>query len=172
MGIEKPPLARHLIWAGVPALAIIIFIAGIIIFNRYYHSAPSFPHSTITVQHMRGGATVSYDVELATTSPQRSYGLMFRHSLAVNTGMLFLWDTEQPATFWMKNTYIPLDMLFVRHDGIIVKIVAHAKPLDLSYIASGEPVRGVIEIGGGEADRLGIETGDKVLYSAFSDTNN
>jgi uncharacterized membrane protein (UPF0127 family) len=169
--MKKPSLVQRLIWAGVPALAMAAFLAGVAIFHWYVDSAPVFPHAEIVIQHARGRGSVPYDVELATTAAQQTQGLMFRRSLPANGGMLFLFDTDMTVTFWMKNTYIPLDMLFVRHDGVIAKIVAHTKPFDLSHIPSDEPVRGVIEIGGGEAQRLGIKTGDKVLYSAFSDSH-
>jgi uncharacterized membrane protein (UPF0127 family) len=100
-------------------------------------------------------------LEMAGTPEQQERGLMFRHSLAPNAGMLFPYSPPQPVGFWMKNTLIPLDMIFVRPDGKIARI-ATAKPLDLTTVQSGEPISMVIEIAGGRAAELGIKEGDSV----------
>jgi len=138
-------------------------------FGHLLAHTPAFPHSTLKIRHA-GGPPISLDIDIASTAEQKSHGLMFRRSLPENAGMLFVWNTDQPVSFWMKNTYIPLDMLFVRYDGTIVKITTHTEPFNLKPIPSDEPVRGVIEINAGAAERLGIHTGDKVLFPAFSTT--
>lgn len=166
--MKKPSVLRSLVWAGVPALGMVAALVGLSLYHRYSAPVMSFPHATIQIQHADGSAPLAYTVEVATTPQQQAYGLMFRQSLAPNTGMLFVWDNDQVIRMWMKNTYIPLDMLFVRHDGIIEKITTHAVPFDLTTLSSDEPVRGVIEIGGDEAVRQHIKTGDKVLFPAFS----
>ena len=84
---------------------------------------------------------------------------MFRRSLAPDRGMIFPYQPPQEVAFWMKNTLIPLDMLFIRGDGTIVRI-ATAKPLDLTPVSSGEPISAVLEIAGGRAAELGIKEGD------------
>ncbi|MDX2028010.1 MAG: DUF192 domain-containing protein [Alphaproteobacteria bacterium] len=114
------------------------------------------------------GKTISFSVEVATTAEQQTYGLMFRRSMPQDSGMLFIWQADQPITMWMKNTYIPLDMLFVQKDGTITKIATHTKPFDLGLISSDGPVRGVVELNAGEAGRHGLKVGDKVLFPAFS----
>ena len=86
---------------------------------------------------------------------------MFVRSLAPNRGMIFPYDPSQEVAFWMKNTLIPLDIIFIRSDGIIVRI-ANAKPLDETPLPSGEPIRLVLEIRGGRAAELGIRPGDLV----------
>jgi uncharacterized membrane protein (UPF0127 family) len=100
-------------------------------------------------------------LELADTPAEQERGLMFRRSLGPNEGMLFSLSPTQEISFWMKNTLIPLDMIFVGRDSTIVKI-ATAKPLDETSIPSGEPVNMVIEIRGGRAAELGIRPGDSV----------
>jgi len=103
----------------------------------------------------------AFVMELAGTPAQQERGLMFRRSLAPNEGMLFPYSPPQPVAFWMRNTLIPLDMIFVRPDGTIARIAA-AKPLDETTVPSGEPVSMVMEIRGGRAAELGIKAGDQV----------
>ena len=91
-------------------------------------------------------------------------GLMHRQSLAPDRGMIFPYDPPRPASFWMKNTLIPLDLIFVRSDGTIGSIAANAVPLSLDPIPSGEPVAAVLEIAGGRSAELGIGPGDKVSW--------
>lgn len=100
-----------------------------------------------------------FTVAVAATQGQQEKGLMFRRSLAPNEGMIFPYSPSQQVAFWMRNTLIPLDMLFIRSDGTIVRIVT-AKPLDETPVSSGEPVSSVLEIAGGRAAELGIKEGD------------
>jgi uncharacterized membrane protein (UPF0127 family) len=109
----------------------------------------------------------SFTVEIADTEASREKGLMFRKSLPEGTGMLFDFKSEQPVGFWMENTYIPLDMIFIRADGRIAKIVENTKPLSKDIIPSGVPVLAVLEVAGGTAHKLGIEPGDRVANPIF-----
>ncbi len=108
-----------------------------------------------------------FTVELAETPAQMERGLMFRRQLAPDAGMLF--DFKQPtmATMWMRNTLIPLDMLFVDGQGRIVNIHERAVPQSDAIIAAAAPVRAVIELNGGTAARLDIKPGDRVLFPIF-----
>jgi hypothetical protein len=154
---------------GIAVLAALILGLALRTFSPSFApvaETPVFPHATLAIRRA-DGTQVSLDIEIAVTRAQAEYGLMFRRFLPENAGMLFLWDKDQAISMWMKNTIIPLDMLFVAGNGTIVKI-AHAIPFDLTPISSGQWVRGVIEINGGAAARQGIEVGDKVLYPAFS----
>ena len=110
----------------------------------------------------QSGARV-FQTELARTPQQKERGLMFRDTLASDHAMLFIFPQEDTVRFWMKNTRIPLDMLFIRHDGIIVHIHPMAKPYDETLISSFAPVKMVLEISGGEAAKQGITVGDRVL---------
>ena len=108
-----------------------------------------------------------FTVEIAATPDSQERGLMYRTQMAPDAGMLFDFRHSQMASFWMKNTILPLDMLFVRQDGTISTITADAKPYSLDIISSLEPVRAVIEINGGRAKALGIAAGDKVHAGIF-----
>jgi uncharacterized protein len=110
------------------------------------------------------GPTVHLRVEVARSSEQQKRGLMFRESLADDAGMLFPYDTPQTVSFWMKNTVIPLDMIFIRADGTIARIAAETEPYTLEAEKSGEPVAAVLEIAGGQAAALGIAEGDKAAW--------
>ena len=105
-----------------------------------------------------------FTVEVAATPEQQARGLMYRRSLAGNRGMIFPYDPPQPVGFWMKNTLIPLDIIFIRADGRIARIAANTVPHSLEPVGSGEPVATVLEIRGGRAAELGINAGDLVSW--------
>jgi uncharacterized membrane protein (UPF0127 family) len=111
-----------------------------------------------------GGSAYKFEVEVVTTPETRAQGLMFRKAMPPNAGMLFIYPGEQAVSFWMKNTLIPLDMLFVKADGSIAHIAHNAVPMDETPIDSGASVKAVLEINGGTANALGIKEGDKVEY--------
>jgi len=102
-----------------------------------------------------------FTVQVAASFDEQEKGLMFRRSLPANDGMVFPYDPPQEVSFWMKNTLIPLDMIFIRPDGRIARITT-ARALDLTPVPSGEPISAVLEIRGGRAAELGIRTGDAV----------
>ena len=108
-----------------------------------------------------------FAVELAETPEQLSFGLMFRRALPQDAGMLFDYARPQQVSMWMKNTLIPLDMLFIDKSGNIVHIHQRAVPGSLEAISSKVPVRGVLELNGGTVSRLGITRGDKVRHKIF-----
>ncbi len=126
----------------------------------------SFPRDSL-VLHTADGTERALDVELAVNREQQAQGLMYRQSLAADAGMLFIYRPARPVSMWMKNTLIPLDMLFIAEDGEIVKIVERAVPLSLTTISSDRRVRAVLEINGGMVNRLGIRPGDRVVHPAF-----
>jgi hypothetical protein len=123
------------------------------------------PVSTVTIDTAHG--PVKFRVEVAADDVSREYGLMNRRYMAPNDGMLFDFQQSSQVVFWMKDTIIPLDMLFVRADGIIANIKARATPFSLLPIPAAEPVRAVIEINGGRAKALGIEPGETVHNAIF-----
>jgi uncharacterized membrane protein (UPF0127 family) len=111
--------------------------------------------------------THAFQVEVVSNDADRARGLMFRKELPEGTGMLFDFEREQELGFWMKNTYIPLDMIFIRADGTIRRIAANTEPLSERLVPSGGPARYVLEVIGGAARKLGIEPGDKVTGAAL-----
>jgi uncharacterized protein len=105
-----------------------------------------------------------FTVEVARTPEQQALGLMFRKSLDPDQGMLFPYEPPQSVSFWMKNTLIPLDMIFIRPDGTIARIAANTVPRSLDPVPSLEPVIAVLEIRGGRASQLGLRPGDRVEW--------
>ena len=114
-----------------------------------------------------GGRHV-FRVEIADDPDERTQGLMFRKKLAPDAGMLFLSGRVEPQTFWMKNTEIPLDLLFITRDGRIADLHERAVPFSLQTISSKVPVWAVLEVAGGTAAKLRIQPGDRVEHRAFS----
>jgi len=108
-----------------------------------------------------------FAVELVDNDADRAKGLMYRKELPEGRGMLFDFKREQEVSFWMQNTYIPLDMIFIRGDGRILRIQENAEPLSTRLIPSGGPVLGVLEVIGGTARKLGIKPGDQVAHAIF-----
>lgn len=108
-----------------------------------------------------------FQVEVVREERDRNRGLMFRQSLPENGGMLFDYDPPQDIAFWMKNTYIPLDIIFIDAGGRIVRIAENTTPLSLERIPSGAPARAVLEIKGGLSAKLGIKAGDQVRHALF-----
>lgn len=126
---------------------------------------PTLPQSDLVIRTEKGPQ--KFKVELADNDGTRARGMMFRTSMAPDAGMLFDFKQEQMASFWMRNTLIPLDMLFIKADGTILNIHQRAIPRDESGINSIGPVRAVLELNGGTASRLGIKAGDKVEHGIF-----
>lgn len=120
---------------------------------------------TVEVVSSRGRAR--FQVEIAATRAEQERGLMFRKALAPDRGMLFIYKRPQPAAYWMKNTLIPLDIIFIQPDGKVLSIARNARPHDETPLPSGGLVLGVLEIAGGRAAQLGILPGDRVLHRIF-----
>jgi uncharacterized membrane protein (UPF0127 family) len=106
-----------------------------------------------------GNTEHRFTVEVAATPDQQELGLMYRRSVAPDRGMIFPYSPPQEVAFWMKNTWIPLDIVFIRPDGTIARIT-HAQAMDLTPLPSGEPIGAVLEIAAGRAAELGIKEGD------------
>lgn len=125
----------------------------------------SFSTSQLEVRTAQGARR--FDIWLADSAQRRSQGLMFVERLEPLTGMLFVYDGPQTVSMWMKNTLIPLDMLFIAQDGRVTRIARSTTPKSLATISSMGTVAAVLEIGGGESKRLGIDVGDTVLHATF-----
>lgn len=106
----------------------------------------------------------AFAIEVAATPEQREVGLMYRRSLAPDHGMLFDFGDPEPVAMWMKNTYVSLDMVFVRADGTVQRVEAETEPLSTRTIESGEPVKFVVELAAGAAARIGLKSGDRVVH--------
>nr|WP_091135056.1 DUF192 domain-containing protein [Microvirga guangxiensis] len=115
----------------------------------------------------QSGQRQSFQVEVARNDADRAQGLMYRRSMAPDRGMLFDFGRVEPVSMWMQNTYLSLDMLFVRPDGTIARIAANTEPLSTRTIPSGEPVLAVLELNAGTAAKLGIKPGDRIEHPIF-----
>lgn len=125
----------------------------------------------LELEIVAGGQRYAFKIEMAVTPAQRSRGLMNRSELAPDAGMLFDYGEPRYVSFWMKDTLIPLDMIFIKNDGRIARIAKRTVPLSLAAVPSGEPVRAVLEVIGGTADRLGIGPGDTVIHPIFGNAD-
>jgi uncharacterized protein len=125
----------------------------------------TFTKSSLVV--VTASREIKFEVELALNDAERARGLMYREKLGPYDGMLFDFYQDAPVSFWMKNTLIPLDMVFIASDGTIKHVHANAVPLSTDAIPSQFPVRAVLEINGGSARLLGIKPGDKVKHPIF-----
>jgi uncharacterized protein len=152
----RPALAAR----GSPLLAglVALFLAA---------AALAQPQKVEPLTIVSGSARHAFQVEVMREEADRAQGLMYRRSLAPDRGMLFDFGRVEPVSMWMKNTYLSLDMLFIRPDGTIARIAADTEPLSTRTISSGEPVNGVLELPAGTAARLGIKAGDRVEHPMF-----
>ena len=137
-------------------VALLLFVlASAIAFSATFSTEP------LTIRKA-DGTTAAFTVELAISAEQRAQGLMNRKEMAADHGMLFDFGLTRRVAMWMKNTYLPLDMLFIRQDGTIARVAADTVPQSEAIVDSREPVHFVLELNGGTAARLGIAPGDKV----------
>ena len=130
--------------------------------------ASGFATGTGTLVIKTASGDHNFNIEVATTQQEQALGLMFRRSLPENAGMLFLYDPPQPAAMWMKNTLIPLDMVFIAPDGRVLRIESNAEPLSTTVIPSEGDISAVLELNGGEADKIGLRRGDRVIYPGLA----
>jgi uncharacterized protein len=138
---------------AIKAAAVLIFIAL---------GACSGGENRLVLHTAKGD--FAFTVEIADDGKERAQGLMFRDRLAPDAGMLFDYFEEQETSFWMQNTLIPLDMIFIGADGVVKNIHVNAKPLDTTGIPSGVPVRFVLEIPGGRSKEIGLAVGDRMEH--------
>ena len=160
----KAPPGRTTRRAG--AFAAGLFVLHVVLVPLATLAAPSARAEAVCLD-LAGGAVHRYVVEVAATPGARAEGLMFRRSLAPGAGMLFDFGRDEIARMWMKNTFIPLDMVFVDRGGVVRGIARNARPRSLDTISSRVPVRAVLELNGGEAERIGLAAGDRLRHPVF-----
>jgi uncharacterized membrane protein (UPF0127 family) len=127
--------------------------------------AADLPRDVVMVE--TSSSQYRFEVEVADDPTERAEGLMFRESLADNAGMLFLYQETRPVEFWMKNTPLSLDIVFVREDGTIARIAESTTPMSQDLIPSGEPVRAVLEVKAGTMRQLGVTAGDRIRNATY-----
>ena len=126
----------------------------------------AFPTGALQIR-TEGGSVLQFGIWVADRPARQQQGLMFVRELPEHQGMLFVYEEDRLITMWMKNTLIPLDMLFIRADGTIAHIAARTQPRSLAIIGSPVPVRAVLELAGGTAEDFGIHPGDRVFADAL-----
>ena len=149
---------RAWLWTAVAAVVVLCAVAG-----PSARAASVQPLEIVT----KNGVQV-FSVEMATTEQEKETGLMYRKELADGKGMLFDFSPEQQVSMWMKNTYISLDMIFIRADGRILRIAENTEPQSTAIIRSGGLAKGVLEVIAGTAKKYGIEPGDRVAHPLFN----
>ena len=145
------------------ALISALFVAPLFTVNA--QGLVAFDRSALSIKTAKG--RFKFNIEMAISRRQQSQGLMFRRSLAADAGMLFDYRIPQRISMWMKNTFIPLDMIFIDQDGKVINIAERTIPHSEVVISSKTPARAVLEVNGGTASRLGIRSGDQVLHAIF-----
>jgi uncharacterized protein len=145
------------LWAALSVALLVTLAAG----------SPARSDGLEALQIVTAAGTHDFQVEIARDEASRARGLMDRRFMPADHGMLFEFDREAPEAFWMKDTYIPLDMIFISRTGIVTNIAANAEPLSERAIPSGPPCMAVLELNGGAAARIGLRVGDRVRHPFF-----
>lgn len=159
---------RRILISLAPTLALAALLsAGGLMRASADQENPVGPLTSLTVAN--GNERIVLSIETVRGREATARGLMFRKELGADRGMLFDFEREAPLTFWMRNTLIPLDMVFAKDDGEVIKVHADAKPLDETPVESGEPARYVLEIEGGAAARFGIKVGSRLEIGSPAD---
>ncbi len=167
----KNPVPNKLSRGRFVALALILAVfAGIapraaLAQSQALEDLARFPQDTLAIKSKR--TTHVFQIWIADTPQRKSQGLMFVRGLAADRGMLFVHDAPRVASMWMKNTYIPLDMVFISANGKVAEIHANTTPHSLELVTSRKPVLAVLELAAGEAARRGIQPGDRVIHPTF-----
>src|SRR4249919_254606 len=156
-------LDRNTVWSLAGGWLAVVVVAGFAIASGPVRAASFQPLEIVT----KNGVQV-FSVEIATTDEEKQTGLMYRKELADGKGMLFDFNPEQQISMWMKNTYISLDMIFIRADGRILRIAENTEPQSTKIISSGGLAKGVLEVIAGTAQKYGIAPGDRVAHPLFN----
>jgi hypothetical protein len=159
-------VARRACVAMLLALAALVSVATMPAGRARAANRNDFPRSTLEIRSAQGRQL--FNIRIADTPERQELGLMYETRLPADEGMLFPQDEPHVVSMWMKNTYIPLDMLFIDGHGRIVCLLANTTPQSLGILSCPKPVKAVLEIGGGEATERGIKVGNRVLHEFFA----
>lgn len=160
-----PKPTRRAFVVAVAALALMPALAPDLVRGQTAQNRVTFAASELFIES--SGQRHRFSIEVADTDERRALGLMYRTSMPPDAGMLFDFKQDQPVSMWMRNTRIPLDMLFIARDGRVVNIAQRTVPFSEATIPSSGPVRAVLELNGGTAERLGLKPGDRVIHAMF-----
>jgi uncharacterized membrane protein (UPF0127 family) len=162
MAIGSIMAIRGAAWREWAARALLVVVLG------FVAASPVAAQALDKLEIVTSTGVHAFSVELARDDAEREKGLMYRRYMPADRGMLFDFKRVEPVTFWMKNTYIPLDMIFISQDGTIVSIAANAEPMSERLIPSGGPCYGVLEVNAGIAASIDARVGDKVRHPIFA----
>jgi uncharacterized membrane protein (UPF0127 family) len=143
----------------------LLVVLALLLATTLLHPAHAMRRETLKLITAQGEHVIN--IEVTESQAEKAQGLMFRTHMADNAGMLFHYETPQEITMWMRNTYIPLDMVFIRGNGVVHRIEAHTVPMSEAIVASGGDVTACLELAGGAAARLGLRPGDRVEHAFF-----
>ncbi len=158
------------------SLGALVLLAGLLLSGAWLNGGQARAQSAspslekLTIVSTQNGANKDnvFMVEVMRTVDERARGLMFRRYLPADRGMLFEFGAEAPVAMWMKDTFIPLDMLFIKKDGTIVSMALNTEPHSTRTIGTSEPIWSVLEVNAGTAQRLGIKPGDVIVHPLFT----
>lgn len=150
--------------------AALLLMAGIVRAQREIEPLSSFPQSLLAVRTEKNNV-INFKIWTADTPARDQQGLMFVRTMDLHAGMLFVFPKNERVTMWMKNTYIPLDILFMNRSGVVEYIAAHTTPFSEAIIGPSTPEYAVLELNGGACETLGIKVGDLVIHPTFKVTN-
>ena len=155
------PMSRAGLLARLMCVAVLVLAASLLVPGQA--AAQALEKLTLVTASGRH----DFQVEVMRTPDERAKGLMFRRFMPADRGMLFDFQRVEPVAMWMQNTYISLDMIFIRADGSVARVAERTEPLSTRTIPSGEPVLSVLELNGGIAEKIGLKPGDKVEHGLF-----
>jgi len=157
-------------WTGFVMKALLrgMMLSGMaLFFAAGLGSGASLAQTLETLEITTASGEHNFSVEVMRTPAELEKGLMYRRFLPEDRGMLFDFQAEKPVMMWMKNTYVPLDMIFIGKSGKVVSIAQHAEPMSEKIISSGKPSYGVLEVNAGTASKIGLKVGDEVHHPLF-----
>lgn len=160
---------RNPISAALRAAALALALAFAAPAGHADAAGPATPGAGLTVETDAG--EYAFNVEIADDPIERARGLMFREEMPADHGMLFEYTDEAPRSFWMKNTVLPLDIIFIGADGKVVSIAQNTTPFSTEPIPSEGPARFVLEVNAGVAERIGLEPGDRIVHPRIEAAN-
>ena len=144
--------------------------ALVLVLAALVHASPVAAAELQSLEIVTKTGVHAFTVELVVTDEERARGLMYRRELPEGRGMLFDFKQDSPVSMWMENTYISLDMIFIRSDGRIARIAENTEPMSRRIVSSGGPVRAVLEVIAGTAKKYGIVAGDRIAHPLFGRT--
>ena len=158
--VKKPEELNGVRTLSFPKWSVLLLSLAPLLMASTQELSAQMPTGTAVIETAKG--TFRFTVERAETPDDRSRGLMYRRSMPADHGMMFTWDNDTNISMWMANTVLPLDMVFIKSNGRVHRVHENAVPFSRDHIPAGAPIRQVLELNAGTAERIGLKSGDKV----------